>query len=261
MDDSSRHTQRDSKKKRKSSKQHYRDDESRDGGDSRAGSLSTDGDGRSVESSFDKQRRLRKSLRKAKRIAKHLEDLRLEEEEGDELDNFSLAKYPVREFKFTIPGMSDELALNPVVTLIGVVVLWSVVLWCTGKFFFKRHLLVSHKDCHQQQLTFLSLFFTHHAANPTNAVAKLDEWRTAISLNFTWLIQGTKVLYLVVALFVMCKYGHVKLGAKDEKPEFSTLAYAWYALHPVHVFLTRLSFLTYGAQRTHHFRRSLVRAL
>lgn len=90
-----------------------------------------DDDAVATESNESEERRLKRRLRRAKKMAKHLENLGLDEE-GNELDNFSLAKYPVREWKFTIAGMRDEVAINPVTTLIAIVWLWGIVLWCAG---------------------------------------------------------------------------------------------------------------------------------
>jgi hypothetical protein len=78
------------------------------------------------------ERRIRKALRKAKKMAKHLERLGLDET-GNELDD-SYEKYPVRIWNFTIPGLHDKVAINPAVTMIGVVCLWSLVVWCHGTF-------------------------------------------------------------------------------------------------------------------------------
>lgn len=84
------------------------------------------------KSENSEERRLRRKLRKAQRIAKHFEELGLDEN-GNELDAFSIEKYPVREWTFTVPGMSDKVALNPVVTLIAVAFLWGLVLWVICK--------------------------------------------------------------------------------------------------------------------------------
>jgi hypothetical protein len=65
-------------------------------------------------------------------LAKQFAALGLDEH-GNELDNFSLLKYPVREWKLTIPGTQEPIALNPAVTLIGVVSLWGIVCWSSGK--------------------------------------------------------------------------------------------------------------------------------
>lgn len=80
----------------------------------------------------ERERRERKKKeRRAQKLAQRFKELGLDEN-GNELDNFSLLKYPVRECKFRIFGSTEPLALNPVVTLIAVVCLWSIVVWCTG---------------------------------------------------------------------------------------------------------------------------------
>jgi hypothetical protein len=82
---------------------------------------------------LDDERRRKKEQRRTKRLAKQLAALGLDEN-GDPIDNFSLLKYPVREWKFKLPGFQEPIALNPVVTFIGVVCLWGMVLWSSGKF-------------------------------------------------------------------------------------------------------------------------------
>jgi hypothetical protein len=83
----------------------------------------------------EEERRRKKLLRHAKKQAKLFAELGLDEN-GNPIDNFSILKYPVREWKFTLPGSKGQIALNPVVTLIGIVCLWSLVIWCRGKFSF-----------------------------------------------------------------------------------------------------------------------------
>jgi hypothetical protein len=80
----------------------------------------------------DERRRRRKELRRAQKLTERFAALGLDEF-GHELDNFSILKYPVREYHFNIPGTQEKIALNPVVTLIAVVGLWGIVAWtsCT----------------------------------------------------------------------------------------------------------------------------------
>jgi hypothetical protein len=86
------------------------------------------------ELELEDERRRKKEQRRAKRhLAKHLAELGLDEH-GEPTDNFSLLKYPVREWKFKLPGLHEPIALNPVVTFISVVCLWGIVLWSSGKF-------------------------------------------------------------------------------------------------------------------------------
>jgi hypothetical protein len=80
----------------------------------------------------EEARARRKQLRQAEKMVKRLAKLGLDEH-GDPLDNFSLLKYPVREWKFRVPGFQEAVAINPVVTLIAVAVLWSIVLTCICK--------------------------------------------------------------------------------------------------------------------------------
>lgn len=46
---------------------------------------------------------------------------------------FDMEKYPVREYEVLLPGFQDMVAFNPVVSLIGVTVLWGLSIWCMGK--------------------------------------------------------------------------------------------------------------------------------
>lgn len=95
-------------------------------GDAKSAALPKDvGDDSSVDSdgvaATDERRK--KELRRAKRLAERLAQLGLDAN-GDPLDNFSLLTYPVREWKFKVPG---------VVTFICIATLWALVLWNTGK--------------------------------------------------------------------------------------------------------------------------------
>jgi hypothetical protein len=80
----------------------------------------------------DDERRIKKEQRRVKRLAKQLAELGLDEN-GDPIDNFSLLKYPVREWKFKLPGFHEPIAINPVVTLMAVSCLWGLVWWSSGK--------------------------------------------------------------------------------------------------------------------------------
>jgi hypothetical protein len=79
-----------------------------------------------------RRRRAKEDRRRAKKLADRLAALGLDET-GEPLDNYSLLKYPVREWKFKVPGGSAEdiVAINPVVTLLCVVALWALVAWNT----------------------------------------------------------------------------------------------------------------------------------
>jgi hypothetical protein len=38
-------------------------------------------------------------------------------------------KFPVREWHFTVPGLTDDISFNPLVSGIGVSVLWGLAIW------------------------------------------------------------------------------------------------------------------------------------
>jgi hypothetical protein len=86
-----------------------------------------------ASSEYDEERRRRnKMIRRAKKHEKEMAALGLDIN-GEPLDNYSLSKYPVREWKLTLPGFQGHIALNPLVNLIGLVCLWSVVAWTACK--------------------------------------------------------------------------------------------------------------------------------
>jgi hypothetical protein len=63
--------------------------------------------------------------KKYKPVAKH---------EANEVEDFDLDKYPVREWSITLPRLNEPIAFNPVVCFIGVSILWGLAIWCMGKF-------------------------------------------------------------------------------------------------------------------------------
>lgn len=60
-----------------------------------------------------------------------------EQHKADEVEDFDLDKYPVREFSFTLPGLTEPIAFNPLVCFIGVSMLWGIAIWCMCKFCLK----------------------------------------------------------------------------------------------------------------------------
>jgi hypothetical protein len=91
-------------------------------------------DRKEITLSFEEKeaRRLaKKEQRRQEKAIKQLAELGLDEN-GQELDNYSLEKYPIREFKFTLPGFHNPVAFNPVVTLIGITSIWGIVTWISS---------------------------------------------------------------------------------------------------------------------------------
>jgi choline-glycine betaine transporter len=68
-------------------------------------------------------------------------------------------------------------------------------------------------------------FLTYVSANvtvdPDGSFASLLAWRLTLSESFTWLLQGSKAVFLFFLMFTVYKYGHIKLGRKRDKPEFA----------------------------------------
>jgi hypothetical protein len=53
---------------------------------------------------------------------------------ADEVEDFDLDKYPVREWKIDLPWLSEDIAFNPLVCFIGISLLWGLAIWCMCKF-------------------------------------------------------------------------------------------------------------------------------
>mmetsp|Transcript_5419 Transcript_5419/g.6237 ORF Transcript_5419/g.6237 Transcript_5419/m.6237 type:complete len:908 (-) Transcript_5419:199-2922(-) len=58
---------------------------------------------------------------------------------------------------------------------------------------------------------------------------EFKQWQTWITQNFTWLYIGTQDVWTVFLLYIMMsQYGTLKLGKKDEKPQYSD--FTWFAM-------------------------------
>lgn len=61
--------------------------------------------------------------------------------------------------------------------------------------------------------------------DPVGSNETLVEWRGKVTLYFTWLFVGARATFFFFMVFIGLKYGHIKMGHKDEKPEFSTASF------------------------------------
>lgn len=105
----------------------------------------------------------------------------------------------------------------------------------------------------QKRLSHRILFLLGRAVDPAGAREQLLDWRTNVTLvrcyvdcslmavveptpdfayvflscwqTFTWLYMGSKAVFFFFLIYVVVRFGNVKLGTKDEPPEFSTPAY------------------------------------
>ncbi|CEM17339.1 unnamed protein product [Vitrella brassicaformis CCMP3155] len=94
---------------------------------------------------------------------------------------------------------------NPVITFTSILLIWGFVAWamisCAG--------IEEGGEC---------------PANQYLSAAKA--WITA---TFTWLYMGTQAVWVFFLLYIyFSKYGDIKLGKDDEKPEFSTVS--WFSM-------------------------------
>jgi len=99
--------------------------------------------------------------------------------------------FPMR--SMTIKMLSGKLHFNPLTSFIGLSVLMLLVIWC--------------------------------AVDPDGALEELVQMKTDVSAYWTWFYIATQGFWLVFVAYIGYFYGHIKLGAPDEKPEFSDMSY------------------------------------
>lgn len=99
----------------------------------------------------------------------------------------SVLDVPMREFSFAF-GATGHICFNPLTSLIGITALWGLAIWCM--------------------------------VDPGGSKDTLSTARSNVSLMFSWLIIAQKPISFFFTLFIAYKFGHIKFGAKDEKPEF-----------------------------------------
>jgi len=110
----------------------------------------------------------------------------------DDFSVFPMTAFPMKEVNIKIPW-GGKITFNPVTSFIGFAFLWGVSIWC--------------------------MF------DPDGASATLKGWKSGVALNFTWFIMLTKPVYFFFILWLVYKYGDVKLGKPDSKPDFNNLSY------------------------------------
>ena len=86
------------------------------------------------------------------------------------------------------------LRFNPVVTFLSAAIIWSFVIWC--------------------------------AVDADKANTEMSKWMLWITQVFTWMYIGTQdVWFLFIIVLYFSKYGKMKLGKPDDKPDFNDLTY------------------------------------
>lgn len=102
-------------------------------------------------------------------------------------------KYPMRFSMIRIPWSGTELYLNSFTSFFGFAFLWGLSIWCM--------------------------------VQPTKANDKLTEWQAAVTEKFTWFYVVANPSFTFFVLWLTIRYGHIKLGKKDEEPEFDAPSY------------------------------------
>lgn len=87
-----------------------------------------------------------------------------------------------------------RLNFNPVVTILSAVIIWGFVAWCVS--------------------------------DPDGASFQMVKMKTWITATFTWFyVISVNILLIFLLYLYFSKYGELKLGKDDEKPEFSDGSY------------------------------------
>ena len=86
------------------------------------------------------------------------------------------------------------LRFNPVVTFLSAAIIWFFVIWC--------------------------------AVQADVANKEMSKWMLWITETFTWMYIGTQDVWAVfIIVLYFSKYGKMKLGKPDDKPDFNDLTY------------------------------------
>lgn len=99
--------------------------------------------------------------------------------------------YPMR--FVSIPFCGKEIYLNPFTAFFGFAVLWGLAIWCM--------------------------------VDPDGALETLTAWQADVTDKFTWFYIVANPCFTFFVLWLVIRYGDVKLGKKDEEPEFDDSSY------------------------------------
>ena len=118
-------------------------------------------------------------------------------ERSDQEDALSRCRWFRINWKWCKMGSSSlgiNIRLNPVVSFVSAVIIWGFVSYCMIK--------------------------------PETAKEEMGEWKSWITRTFTWMYIGTQDAWAVfIIVLYFSKYGKMKLGKPDEKPEFKDASY------------------------------------
>ena len=101
--------------------------------------------------------------------------------------------YPMREISFSVPFSTEKMRFNGLVSFVALAFLWGITIFCM--------------------------------VDPSGAKTELDRWFQTTITYFTWFyILGNPVMFAFV-IWIAYKYGHITLGHKGAKPEFTDMEY------------------------------------
>ena len=101
--------------------------------------------------------------------------------------------YPMRETSVRVPFSEEKMIFNGLVCFTSLTFLWGIAIFCM--------------------------------VDPSGAKKELDTWFQTTIKYFTWLYIGGHPVRFFFIIWVAYKYGHIKLGHRDAKPEFSDVEY------------------------------------
>jgi len=101
--------------------------------------------------------------------------------------------FPMRAMTIDLPYNGGQLYFNHATSLIGIGLLWGLAIWCM--------------------------------VDPVGSRDELIRWRQQSALYFTWFYILTRPVFTFFILFVAFRYGDIRLGPPDSKPEFSNGTY------------------------------------
>jgi hypothetical protein len=108
-------------------------------------------------------------------------------------DEWEIPVYPMREYVMHLCCFEKPLRFNPVVSAIGVAVLWGFSLWCI--------------------------------IDPEGSLSQLLLLRAHSTEYFTWFYIVTRPLFLFFVIWLTYRYGHIRMGEADSVPEYSNTTY------------------------------------
>ena len=111
-----------------------------------------------------------------------------------DVDENAAEKFRWIRLNWTFGRFSFNLRFNPVVTFVSAAIIWSFVIWCS--------------------------------VDADVALKQLTSWMTWITYTCTWMYIGTQDVWAIfIVVLYFSKYGKMKLGKPDDKPDFSDATY------------------------------------